>query len=200
MDDRSMFKIGYGLYVITAKDGDRDNGCIINTAIQVTANPNRLAVTVSKENYTHDMIVKSGKFNISVLSESVKFDTFKHWGFQSGRDTDKVKDITFSRSQNGLICLCDETNAFISADVVSTVDLGTHTMFIADVTDGEVLSDETSVTYDYYHKNIKPAPKSEKKKGFICKICGYIYEGDTLPEDYICPLCKHPASDFEPIG
>lgn len=195
-----MYKLTYGLFVLTAKENDKDNGCIVNTVSQVTTSPNRIIVAVNKQNYTHDMIVRTGEFNVSVLSENSKFDTYKHWGFQSGRDVDKTEAIEFGRSENGIIYIMEETNAFLSAKVVSMTDLGTHTLFLADVTDGAVLSDEPSVTYAYYQANIKakPAP-AEKKKGFICTVCGYIYEGDVLPDDFICPWCKHPASDFKPI-
>lgn len=200
MDKRAMYQLTYGLFILTARDGDKDNGCIVNTVSQVTTSPNRIVVAVNKQNYTHDMIVKTGEFNVSVLTEQSKFETYKHWGFQSGRDVDKTEEITFSRAANGIIYLAEETNAFLSAKVVSMTDLGTHTLFLADVTDGEVLSEDASVTYSYYQKNIKPQPEAtEKKKGFICTVCGYIYEGDVLPEDFICPWCKHPASDFRPI-
>lgn len=200
MDNKVMYNLSYGLFILTAKDGEKDNGCIVNTVSQVTTDPNRIIVAVNKQNYTHDMIVKTGMFNVSILSENSKFQTYKHWGFQSGRDMDKTESITFERAENGIIYIAEETNAFISAKVVSMTDLGTHTLFLADVTDGKILSDEASVTYNYYQKNIKEAPAADtKKKGFICTICGYIYEGDTLPEDFICPWCKHPASDFKPI-
>lgn len=197
----AVHKLTYGLFILTAKDGEKDNGCIINTVTQVTSEPNRITIAVNKANYTHDMIVKTGEFNVSVLTENSKFETYKHWGFQSGKDTDKLEAISFKRAENGITYIADETNAYISAKVVSSIDLGSHTLFIADVTASEVLSDDESVTYSYYHKNIKPSkPKTEeKKKGFICTICGYIYEGDTLPDDFICPWCKHPASDFEPL-
>ncbi len=200
MDQTVMYKLTYGLFVLTAREGEKDNGCIVNTVSQVTTTPNRIVVAVNKNNYTHDMIVRTGVFNVSILSESSKFDTYKHWGFQSGKDTDKAAGITFSRAENGVIYLAEETNAYISAKVVTMTDLGTHTLFLADVTDGAVLSPDASVTYAYYQANIKPAPAAQaKKKGFICTVCGYIYEGDTLPEDFICPLCKHPASDFKPL-
>ena len=200
MDNKAMFKISYGLYVLTAKDGERDNGCITNTVTQVTSQPNRITVAVNKENLTHDMIMKTKKFNVSILTEQSEFQTFKHWGFQSGRDVDKAAGITFKRSANGLIYLTEHTNAYISANVISTTDLGTHTLFLADVTDCEVLSPDESVTYSYYQKNIKkkPAAPAGVKTGFICTVCGYIYEGDTLPPDFVCPICKHPASDFVP--
>lgn len=200
MNTKAMYNLTYGLSILTAKDGGKDNGCVVNTVTQVTSEPNRIAVAVNKSNFTHDMIMKTKTFNVSVLAENSKFETYKHWGFQSGRDTDKAESISFKRSANGLIYLAEETNAFISASVVSTVDLGTHTLFIADVTDCEILSDVPSVTYGFYQKNIKPKPAAqEKKKGFICTICGYIYEGETLPPDFICPTCKHPASDFVPL-
>lgn len=200
MDNTAMYKLTYGLFVLTAKEGEKDNGCIVNTVSQVTTTPNRIVVAVNKNNYTHDMVVRTGVFNVSILSEKSKFDTYKHWGFQSGKDTDKAVGITLSRADNGVVYLTEETNAYLSAKVVSMTDLGTHTLFLADVTDGAVLSQDASVTYAYYQANIKPAPAAQaKKKGFICTVCGYIYEGDTLPEDFICPLCKHPASDFKPL-
>lgn len=197
----AMHNLTYGLFVLTAKDGNKDNGCIINTVTQVTSEPNRISITVNKSNYTHDMIVKTGEFNVSILTENSKFETYKHWGFQSGKNVDKCEAISFKRAENGIIYIADETNAYISAKVISSIDLGTHTMFIADVTAMEVFSYDNSVTYDYYHKNIKSTTQKSdaKKKGFICTVCGYIYEGDTLPDDFICPWCKHPASDFEPI-
>lgn len=200
MNEKAMFNLSYGLFVLTSKDGDKDNGCIVNTVSQVTSTPNRITVAVNKQNLTCEMISKTGVFNVSILTEKSKFETYKHWGFQSGKDTDKLESITYSRSSNGLVYLVNETNAYISAKVTSSVDLDTHILFIAEVTDMEVLSDNESVTYSYYHKNIKTMPQTQqKKKGFICIICGYIYEGDTLPSDFICPLCKHPASDFKPI-
>lgn len=201
MDNKAMYKLTYGLFILTAKDGDKDNGCVVNTVTQVTTTPNRITVAVNKSNYTHDMIVKTGEFNVSILTEKSKFDTYKHWGFQSGREVDKTETITFQRAANGIIYLTEETNAYLSAKVISTTDLGTHTLFLAEVTDAAVISDDESVTYSYYQKNIKTAPPkdTEKKKGFICTVCGYIYEGDVLPEDFICPLCKHPASDFKPL-
>lgn len=199
MDEKAMYKLSYGLFVLTARDGEKDNGCIVNTVSQVTVSPNRIVVAVNKSNYTHDMIVKTGMFNVSVLTEKSSFETYKHWGLQSGRDVDKTKEITFQRAENGVIYIAEETNAYLSAKVVSMTDLGTHTLFLADVTEAQVLSQEESVTYSYYQKNIKPAPAPEKKKGFICTVCGYIYEVDILPEDFICPWCKHPASDFKPL-
>ena len=200
MDKKAMYNLTYGLFILTAKEDDKDNGCIVNTVTQVTTEPNRITVAVNKKNYTHDMIIRTGEFNVSILTEKSKFDTYKHWGFQSGADTDKLEAIDYNRADNGIVYIANECNAYISAKVVSATDLGTHTLFLADVTDCNLLSDDNSVTYSYYQKNIKSAPKTdEKKKGFICTVCGYIYEGDTLPEDFICPWCKHPASDFKPI-
>ncbi|MCI6467093.1 MAG: flavin reductase [Faecalicatena sp.] len=199
MNNAAMFKLTYGLFVLTAKDGDKDNGCIINTAMQVTAEPNRIIIVVNKQNYTHDMIMKTKEFNVSMIDTEADFELFKHFGFQSGRDVDKMSDVSFSRSKNGVAYLNEMVNGYISGKVISTTDLGSHTMFLADVVDGDVLSDYESVTYSYYHKNIKPAPQPVKKKGWICKICGYVYEGEELPPDFICPICKHPASDFEQI-
>ncbi|MGN0155407.1 MAG: flavin reductase [Lachnospiraceae bacterium] len=199
MNSKVMNKLSYGLFVLTAKDGEKDNGCIINTAAQVTTSPNRIIVTVNKDNYTHDMIMKTKEFNVSILDESASFDTFKHFGFQSGRDTDKFAEITFARAENGIAYLTKECNGYISGKVMDTIDLGTHTMFIADVTDGDVLSENASATYAYYHANIKSSAKPVEKKGFICTICGYIYEGDTLPADFVCPICKHGAEDFKPL-
>lgn len=201
MNQKAMFKIGYGLYVLTAKDGAKDNGCIINTAMQVTSTPNRISITVNKQNYTHDMIVKTGVFNVSILSEKATFDIFRHFGFQSGRDVDKFERFeNAKRSENGIYYVTGDTNAYISGKVINQMDLGTHTMFLADVTDAEVLAEVPTTSYDYYQKNIKPKPETPKKvKGYVCKICGYIYEGDPLPDDFICPICKHGAADFEKI-
>ena len=199
MDEKAMYKLSYGLFVLTAREGEKDNGCIVNTVSEVTVSPNRIVVAVNKSNYTHEMIVRTGMFNVSILTEKSSFETYKHWGFQSGRNVDKTKEITFQRAENGVIYIAEETNAYLSAKVVAITYLGTHTLFLADVTETQVLSQEESVTYSYYQKNIKPSPVPEKKKGFICTVCGYIYEADTLPEDFICPWCKHPASDFKPL-
>ncbi|MCL2820305.1 MAG: flavin reductase [Oscillospiraceae bacterium] len=206
IDPAAMFKFSYGLFVLTAKDENKDNGCIINTAIQVTSSPLRMSIAVSKANYTHDMILKTGVFNISILDTRVPFKVFEHFGFKSGRDTDKFADCEHNnRTENGLRYIPKYTNCVISGKVTDIYDYGTHTIFVADVTESIVLSPEPSVTYQYYFDNIKPKPQQkaadspEKKKGFICKICGYVYEGDVLPDDYICPLCKHGASDFEPL-
>lgn len=200
MDPSALFKIGYGLYVLTSDANGKDNGCIVNAAMQVTSAPNRIAVTVNKLNYTRDLIMAADQFNLSVLDTSVPFEVFKHFGFQSGRDTDKFADYSaVSRSENGLLYLTEHSNAMISGKVICKVDLDTHTMFIADVTDAMVLSDQPTVTYDYYQANIKPKPEAPKKSGWRCKICGYVYEGDVLPDDFTCPWCKHGPDDFERI-
>ena len=196
-----MKKLTYGLFVLTARDGQKDNGCIINTAVQVASEPNTISISVNKANYTHDMILKTGKFNVSILSEEAKFDTFKHFGFQSGRDVDKFAEVEISRADNGIAIIHNEqTNGYLSGKVIQSTDLGSHTLFIATVEDGEVWSDTPSTTYAYYFANIKPKPQPKpKQKGWICTICGYIYEGEVLPDDFICPVCKHPASDFRPL-
>lgn len=200
MDNNVMFKISYGLYVLTASEGGKDNGCIINTLSQVTSTPNRVSITVNKSNYTHDMIKNTGEFNVSLLSEKADFEVFKNFGFRSGRDSDKFESFrSCERADNGILYITECCNGFVSGKVVQEIDLGTHTMFIADVSDGKVLSEDESVTYSYYHKNIKPAPAGTASKGWRCKICGYIYDGEVLPEDFVCPLCKHGASDFEKI-
>ena len=200
MNQAAMFQLSYGLFVLSAKNGEKDNGCIVNTVQQITTTPNRISIAVNKDNFTHDMIKDTGSFNVSILSEEVTFDIFKHFGFQSGRDVDKLKNFSdYERSSNGIFYLNKYANAFLSASVAETVDLGTHTMFIADVTDGEVLSQVPSVTYAYYHKYIKPQPQKTKKTGWRCKICGYIYEGEELPAAVICPICKHGGSEFESI-
>ncbi len=199
MDNNAMQKLSYGLFVVTAREGEKDNGCITNTVSQVTINPNRITLAVDKSNYTHDMIVRTGEFNVSILSEDASFDTFKHWGFQSGRTIDKAAGIEFSRSDNGIIYITSGVNAVLCAKVENTIDLGTHSLFIASVEEAFCINEKHSATYTYYHEHIKPAPQKPKKKGWICVICGYIYEGEILPDDFICPLCKHPASDFKPI-
>ncbi len=199
MDPKSMFKLTYGLFVVTAREGSKDNGCITNTAAQVTSEPNRISLTVNKTNYTHDMILHTGEFNVSILSEKAVFDTFKHFGFQSGRDVDKFADYTScKRADNGIFYITEGTNAYLSAKVVTTLDLGTHTMFIADVTDGQILTEDPSTTYTYYQTNIKPAPQMPKtsKTVWVCQICGYVYEGEEIPADFICPWCKHGVADF----
>lgn len=200
MNQVAMFQLTYGLFVLSAKRGEKDNACIVNTVQQVTTTPNRITVAVNKANYTHDMIVETGMMNVSILSEETPFEVFKRFGFQTGATTDKFADCDYyTRAENGLVYLSKYANAYISAKVVASYDLGTHTLFVADVTDADVLSNVPSVTYAYYHKNIKPKPEKTKVKGWRCKICGYVYEGEVLPEDFICPICKHGAFDFERI-
>ena len=199
IDKTTVHKLSYGLFVLTARDAEKDNGCIINTAMQVADSPVKIAISVNKKNYTHDMIKKTGEFNLSVLTENVPFFVFQHYGFKSGRNEEKIVG-EMKRSENGIVYLTEFANAFISCKVVEEVDCISHTMFIAEITESQVLSNEKSVTYQYYFDNIKPKPEKPKKKGYVCKICGYVYEGDELPEDFICPICKHTAADFEPIG
>lgn len=198
MDMETMFKLTYGLFVLTGQENGRDNGCIINTAGQVTAEPNRIAVTVNKVNDTHDIITKTGRFNLSVISQEADFDLFRRFGFSSGREVDKFAGYgKYAYSDNGIAYITEGTNGYISGSVVKTMDLDTHTLFIADVTDMEVLGDARSATYEYYQEHIKPKPQKKDKTVWVCKVCGYEYEGEELPEDFICPWCKHPASDFE---
>ncbi len=198
IENNSMFKLTYGLFVLTAK-GEKDNGCIVNTVQQLTQEPLKISVAVNKANYTHDIIAKTGEFNVSILSENVPFEVFERFGFHSGRDTDKLSDCEYlSETENKIKYITKYANAVISGKVIESIDCGTHTLFIASVSEARILSDEPSVTYQYYFDNIKPKPEV-KKKGFVCKICGYVYEGETLPDDFVCPLCKHPASDFEPL-
>lgn len=203
MNKKAMHNLSYGLFVLTTRIGEKDNGCIINTAAQVTSSPNRISITVNKDNLTHDMIRCSGAFNLSVLSEKAGFEIFRHFGFQSGRTADKFEGYTAcKRSANGLCYITGGTNAFFSARVEQTIDLGTHTMFIASVEDMEVLSADPSATYAYYQASIKPKPEqkgSQEKTVWRCTVCGYVYEGEELPSDFVCPLCRHPASDFEKV-
>lgn len=198
-DMTALFNIGYGLYVVTSNDGKKDNGLIVNTVSQVTNTPNRIAVTINKQNYSHHIIKQTGKMNVNCLTTDAPFKVFETFGFQSGRNVDKFKDCTPLRSENGLIFLPRHINSFMSLKVEEYVDLDTHGMFICTITEARVLSNMETMTYNYYQDNVKPKPDTEGKKGWVCKICGYIYEGDPIPEDFICPLCKHPASDFEPI-
>lgn len=199
MNTNALFKISYGLYVLTANENGFDNGCIVNTLSQVTDTPLRITVTVNKTNKTADMIRKTGLFNVSIISESANFDLFKNFGFQSGNDVNKFVEYTdVARSANGIYYLTKYSNAYVSGKVVETVDLGTHYMFVADLADAEILNDERSVTYEDYHKSIKPKPDN-KVKGYRCIICGYVYEGEVLPDNFICPLCKHGPDDFEKI-
>lgn len=203
MDKKAMYKLSYGLFVLTSAADGRDSGCIINTAQQVTSEPNRISIAVNKTNYTHDLVKQSGKFNISIISEAAEFELFQHFGFQSGRDVDKFADYAAcKRSANGLYYVTAGINSYISATVEQEVDLGSHTLFIASVDDMEVLADTPSATYTYYQSSIKPQPTKDAQTGktvWRCTVCGYVYEGEELPADFICPLCKHPASDFEKV-
>ncbi len=198
-DLSALFNIGYGLYVVTSNDGKKDNGLIVNTVTQVTNTPNRIAVTINKENYSHHVIRQTGKMNVNCLTVDAPFQVFETFGFQSGRNADKFEGMEILRSDNGLAFLPRYINAVMSLQVEQYVDFDTHGMFICIVTEARVLSDKETMSYTYYYDNVKPKPQTEGKKGFVCKICGYIYEGDTLPEDIICPLCKHGAADFEEI-
>ena len=200
MDKKAMYKLSYGLFVLTAKNGEKDNGCIINTVMQVTSDPCQVAIAVNKRNFTQQMISKTRKFNLSVLSEQASFDIFKHFGYQSGRDVDKFANFSeVKRSPNGLYYITQGTNSYMSAYVQQEIDLGTHSLFIGQLVAAEMLSEVPTMSYDFYQKNIKPKPQNENKKGWRCKICGYIYEGEELPDDYICPICKHGAIDFEKL-
>ena len=198
-DLTALFNIGYGLYVVTCHDGKKDNGLIVNTVSQVTNSPNRIAVCINKENYSHHVIKQTGVMNVNCLSVEAPFSVFECFGFRSGRTADKFDTITPLRSDNGLAFLPQYINSFMSLKVEQYVDLDTHGMFICSVTEARVISDKETMTYTYYQNNVKPKPQTEGKKGWVCKVCGYVYEGDELPEDFICPLCKHGAADFEPI-
>lgn len=198
MDTQALYKIGYGLYVLTANENGKDNGCIINTVMQVTSDPCKIEIAVNKANYTCEMIQRTKKFNISILDEGTPFDVFKIFGYQSGRNIDKFAEFSDTkRSPNGLLYITKNTNAFMSAYVKQEIDLDTHILFIAQLVEAEVLSEKPTATYDYYQKKIKPQPERTPKKGWRCKICGFIYEHEDLPSDYICPICKHGAIDFE---
>ncbi len=199
-DMKALFNIGYGLYVVTSSDGKRDNGLIVNTVCQLTSTPNRVAVTINKENYSHHIIKQTGKMNVCCLSVEAPFSVFECFGFRSGRSVDKFEGWEKLYSDNGLVFLPRYINSFMSLKVEDYVDLGTHGMFICSVTEARVISDAETMTYTYYQKNVKPRPKTEGKRGFVCKVCGYVYEGDVLPDDFVCPLCKHGAADFEPVG
>ena len=202
MDDKALFKLSYGLFVLTAHQDGRDNGCIINTAIQ--AADGKITIAVNKQNLTHDMVKATGLFTVSVLSERASFDLFKRFGFQSGRNADKFEGFeACKRGENGLLYITEGTNAYISGKVIETVDLGSHTLFVATISDMEVLDSAPSATYAFYHASIKPKPAPQpktEKTVWRCSVCGYVYEGNELPADFVCPLCKHPASDFEKIG
>ena len=199
-DLTALFKIGYGLYVVTSNDGKKDNGLIVNTVTQVTNTPNRIAVTINKDSYSHHIIRQTGKMNVCCLSVEAPFSVFQSFGFRSGRNVDKFEGCEVLRSDNGLVFLPRYINAFMSLEVEQYVDLDTHGMFICNITEARVINSKETMTYTYYQENVKPKPDTGNKKGFVCKVCGYVYEGEELPEDFVCPLCKHGASDFEPIG
>ena len=199
IDNTALQAIGYGLYVATTNDGSKDNGCIINTVTQVSANPLRIAVSVNKLNYTHEIIKMTGKLNVNTLDTTAPFDLFKHFGYQSGRDADKLAGFDEKRSENGLRILPGAINSWMSLEVEQYLDLGSHGLFLCSITEAAVISEKETMSYDYYQKNVKPQPKPKKIKGHVCKICGYVYEGEDLPTDFICPWCKHGAEDFEPI-
>ncbi len=203
IDNKAMYKISYGLYMLTTTDGEKQNGCIVNTVQMFTDNPKRITLFVNKANYSNELLKKTGVFNVSVLTESAPFELFKQFGFVSGRDVDKFAQGEYKQSENGLYYLPAHANAFLSGKVVDSYDYGTHTLFVAEVTEGGVLSDEKSVTYEYYQQNIKAKPQvaaaETGKEKWVCKVCGYVHEG-PMPDDFICPWCKHPASDFEKVN
>ena len=198
-DLKALFNIGYGLYVVTCNDGNKDNGLIVNTVSQVTNTPNRIAVTINKDNYSHHIIKNTKKMNVNCLSVQAPFDVFKKYGFVSGRTVDKFAGEDLLRSDNGLVFLSNYINSFMSLNVEDYVDLGTHGMFICNVSEARVISNDETMSYTYYQNNVKPKPQTNDKKGYVCKVCGYVYEGDELPEDFVCPLCKHGANDFEKL-
>ena len=203
MNNAALFNLTYGLYLCTTKEGFKDNACIINTAMQVANDPTRILISVNKSNYTCELISRTGLFNISAITTSASFDLFQKYGMASGRDMNKCEGSSnLKRSANGVYYLAKDSNMFLSAAVISEYDLGSHMLFVAEVVDGEVLSDAEPCTYTYYQKNIKQKPqvaKSEKAQ-WVCNVCGYVYEGDELPDDFVCPLCKHPKEDFSRIS
>ena len=199
MNTKALFQLSYGLYVASSKFDKKMNGCIVNTVVQVTSNPLQLAITINKDNLTCEIVQKSKMLSISVLSESAPFSLFQHFGFQSGRDTDKFVDFPFAMTGQELPYLTEHACAYFDCKVTDCIDLGTHMMFITSVTDCDVLSNEKAMTYAYYHEFVKPKPEESKQKGWRCTICGYVYEGEELPPEFICPLCKHGAEDFEKI-
>ena len=199
IDATALFNIGYGLYVVTTNDGIKDNGCIVNTVCQLTSSPERVAVTVNKANYTHDTVKKTGILNVNCLGIDAPFKVFEAFGFKSGRDTDKFADCKPEKSENGLVVLPKYINAFMSLKVENYVDLGTHGMFICSLTEAKVISDKETMSYSYYHKNVKPKPKTENIKGYLCTICGYVHDEPEIPDDFECPLCHHGREVFEEI-
>ena len=206
IEKEAMYKLTYGLFMLTTTDGNKQNGCIVNTVMMLTDNPKRIVVFVNKSNYSEELLRKTKIFNVSVLTESTPFDVFKQFGFQSGRDVDKFEGGMYATSENGLYYLPQHTNAVLSGKVVDCYDYGTHTLFVAEVTEAKKTSDEKSVSYEYYQNNIKPKPQTAPaaeptgKGKWVCKVCGYVHEGDELPADFICPWCKHPAEDFEKVN
>lgn len=194
----ALFNIGYGLYIVTAREGEKDNGCIVNAVTQLTDKKLRVAVTINKQNLTHDMVKNTGMMNVNCLTEETVFEIFQYFGFQSGRNVEKFVSPNLHRSENGLVIQPNYSNSFFSLKVEQEVDLDSHTLFICEVTEAKVLSDKPTMTYTYYHKNVKPKPE-KKSKGFVCTICGYVYEGEELPEDFVCPLCKHGVDAFEKL-
>lgn len=200
IDSKALFSLSYGLFVLTARDGERDTGCIVNTVGQLSSDPMRLCVYVNKLNFTNEMIKKTGRFNASVLSQSAPFSLFQHFGFQSGRTVDKFAGRSDPRSENGLRYLNEHCCAVLSGKVIDERDYGTHTLFVADLSEAFTVSGEAPLTYADYFAHVKPKPENKPKRGFVCKICGYFYEGDELPKDFVCPLCNHGAEDFEPVG
>ena len=199
MDKQALFELTYGLFVLMAREGEKDNGCIINTVMQVTETPFQMTIAVNKENYTHDMIQRTKEFNVCILDQTTPFSTFQQFGYQSGKDIDKLEGYKIGRSENNIAYLAEHSSAYISGKVVQEVDLGTHTLFVATISEATMLSGIDPVTYTYYQSNIKPKPEPTEKKGYRCIICGYIYEGDELPPDFICPICKHGVDDFEKL-
>lgn len=211
IEKTAMYKLTYGLFVLTTTDGERQNGCIVNTVSMITDSPKRITVFVNKSNYSEELLRKTGIFNVSVLTEKTPFDVFRQFGFASGRETDKFAGKAYEKTENGLNYIAEYSNAVLSAKVVDHYDYGTHTLFVAEVTEAKTLSEDKSVTYEYYQSNIKPRPAAateggekgasaaKKPKAWVCKVCGYTYEGEQLPPDFVCPWCKHPAEDFEPI-
>lgn len=199
MNKSALFKISYGLYIISSRLQNKDNGCIINTVTQVTDNPLRLTATLGKDAYTHDMILNNKEFNISILSESAPFSLFEIFGFKSGRDINKFSNVNFGRSSNGITYLKDGTSSYISCKTIDIIDLGTHSLILADILDAEAISNEKPMTYAYYRRYVKPKPKKSEKGAWRCEVCGYMYQGENLPEDFICPWCKHGASSFTKV-
>lgn len=200
VDSKALFNIGYGLYVVTSHDGIKDNGLILNSVMQVTSSPERVAVAINKQNYSHDVILETREMNVCCLTESAPFSVFEQFGFKSGRDTDKFELECPPRAENGLAILADYINSYISLRVEDTTDLGTHTLFICSVTEARTVSDENTMTYTYYQQNVKPKTKPKASGGYVCTVCGYIYEGDDIPDDYQCPVCYHERDVFEPLS